>query len=100
MSIAAGADAGSAWSATEMPNGKLAWVHGKNAGLRFRRGAYSLHADLSSRRLELRRGGRLIRRISVAIGRPGSETPTGRFAVTDKLAAATTGPTTAAASSP
>ena len=70
---------------TEMPNGKLAWVHTKNAGLRFRRGAYSLHADLSGRRLELRRGGRLIRRISVAIGRPGSETPTGRFAVTDKL---------------
>src|SRR5688500_15440368 len=54
---------------TEMPNGKLAWVHEKNAGLRFRRGAYSLHADLSARRLELRRGGRLVRRISVAIGR-------------------------------
>jgi hypothetical protein len=77
---------------TEMPNGKLAWVHEKNAGLRFRRGAYSLHADLSGRRLELRRGGRLIRRISVAIGRPGSETPTGRFAVTDKLRGGNYGP--------
>ena len=64
-------------------------------------GAYSLHADLSGRRLELRRGGRVIRRISVAIGRPGSETPTGRFAVTDKLRrAGATAPTTAAASSP
>jgi lipoprotein-anchoring transpeptidase ErfK/SrfK len=77
---------------TEMPNGKLAWVHERNAGLRFRRGAYSLHADLSSRRLEVRRGGRLIRRISVAIGRPGSETPTGRFAVTDKLSGGNYGP--------
>jgi L,D-transpeptidase-like protein len=70
---------------TERPNGRLAWVHIKNRGLRFRREAYSLHADLSGRWLELRKGGRRIRRISVAVGRPGSETPTGRFAVTDKL---------------
>jgi lipoprotein-anchoring transpeptidase ErfK/SrfK len=77
---------------TEMPNGKLAWVHRKNAGLRFRRSAYSLHADLSGRRLELRKGGRLIRRISVAIGRPGSETPSGRFAITDKLRGGNYGP--------
>ena len=77
---------------TELPNGKLAWVHEKNAGLRLRRAAYSLHADLSSRRLELRKGGRLIRRFSVAIGRPGSETPTGRFAVTDKLRGGRYGP--------
>ena len=77
---------------TEMPNGKLAWVHAKSPGLRIRRGAYSLHADLSSRSLELRRGKRLIRRISVAIGRPGSETPTGRFAVTDKLRGGNYGP--------
>ena len=77
---------------TEMPNGKLAWVHRHNPALRVRRGAYSLHADLSERRLELRRGGRVIRRISVAIGRPGSDTPTGRFAVTDKLRGGNYGP--------
>jgi lipoprotein-anchoring transpeptidase ErfK/SrfK len=76
---------------TEMPNGKLAWVHRK-AGLRMRRAAYSLHADMSERRLELHRGGRLIRSLSVAIGRPGSETPTGRFAVTDKLRGGNYGP--------
>ena len=63
---------------------------------------YSLHADLSERTLELRSGrtGRSSR-MTVAIGRPGSATPTGRFAVTDKLARRrTTGPTTAAASWP
>ena len=76
---------------TEMPNAKLAWVHRK-AGLRLRRGAYSLHADLSDRRLELRRDGRVLSQISVAIGRPGSETPTGRFAVTDKLRGGSYGP--------
>jgi hypothetical protein len=77
---------------TEMPNGQLAWVHAGNAGLRLRRHAYSLHADLSARWVELRRGGRVIRRISVAVGRPGSETPTGRFAVTDKLRGTQYGP--------
>jgi hypothetical protein len=71
--------------ATEMPNGQLAWVHRDNAALHVRRTAYSLHADLSGRWLELRKHGRRVRRINVAVGRPGSETPTGRFAVTDKL---------------
>jgi hypothetical protein len=71
--------------ATELPNGRLGWVNRGNAALRVRRTAYSLHADLSRRRLELRRFGRPVRRIEVAVGRPGSETPTGRFSVTDKL---------------
>jgi hypothetical protein len=71
--------------ATELPNGQLAWVNSRHPALDFRRTRYSLHADLSERRLELRRGRRVIRRLTVAIGRPGSETPTGRFAVTDKL---------------
>src|SRR4029079_7397407 len=71
--------------ATEMPNGRLAWVNRRNPALHLRRTAYSLHADLSGRWLELRRHGHRIRRITVAVGRPGSETPTGRFAVTDKL---------------
>jgi L,D-transpeptidase catalytic domain len=78
--------------ATELPNGRLGWVHIENRGLRFRRHDYSLHADLSGRWLELRRGGRRIRRITVAIGRPGSETPTGRFALTDKLSGTNYGP--------
>jgi len=76
----------------ELPNGKLAWVHAGNRGLDFRRTAYSLHADLSGRWLELRREGRILRRITVAVGRPGSETPTGRFAVTDKLRGTSYGP--------
>jgi hypothetical protein len=76
----------------ELPNGKLAWVNGRHPGLDFRRTAYSLHADLSARRLELRRNGRRVRRITVAVGRPGSDTPTGRFAVTDKLSGSAYGP--------
>jgi L,D-transpeptidase catalytic domain len=70
---------------TALPNGKLGWLRSDDPALSLSRVRYSLHADLSARRLELRRGGRRIARMSVAVGRPGSATPTGRFAVTDKL---------------
>ena len=36
--------------------------------------------------LVVSRGDRVLRRVTVAVGAPGSPTPTGRFAVTDKLA--------------
>ena len=73
-----------------LPNGQLAWV--KRSDVRLARTRWSLHADLSSHTLTLLRGHRVVRRISVAIGRAGSETPTGRFAVTDKLAGSSYGP--------
>ena len=77
---------------TARPNGKLAWVKRGDPALRATRVRYSIHADLSGRWVELRRGGRRIRRLSVAIGRPGSSTPTGRFAVTDTLRGSRFGP--------
>jgi hypothetical protein len=77
--------------AAGQPNGKLAWVR-RDAALGLRRTRMSLHADLSERVLELRRGRRVVQRVSVAIGRAGSDTPTGRFAVTDKLAGTQFGP--------
>ncbi len=70
---------------TARSNGRLAWADRRDPALRLRRTAWSLHADLSARRVELRRFGRTVERVRVAIGRPGSPTPTGRFAVTDKL---------------
>ncbi|MGH2782792.1 MAG: L,D-transpeptidase [Thermoleophilaceae bacterium] len=77
---------------TERPNNRLAWVHRGSRGLQLRRTKWSLHADLSSRILTLRRFRRPVLRLTVAVGRPGSETPTGRFAVTDKLSGARFGP--------
>jgi lipoprotein-anchoring transpeptidase ErfK/SrfK len=64
-------------------NGRLAWVRRSEVGLA--RTRWSLHADLSKHSLTLRRNGRVVHRLRVAIGRAGSETPTGRFAITDKL---------------
>jgi hypothetical protein len=78
--------------ATERPNNRLGWVHRDNPALRLRRTGWSLHADLSERSLTLRKNGRRVHRLAVAIGRPGSETPTGRFAVTDKLSGSSYGP--------
>jgi len=69
----------------ERPNGRLAWIDGRDGGLGRSSTSFSLHADLSRRTLELRRGARVVKRMSVSVGRPGSSTPTGRFAVTDKL---------------
>jgi hypothetical protein len=70
---------------TQRPNNRLGWVRQDDPGVGLRRVGYSLHVDLSRRRIELRPRGRRIKRLSVAVGRPGSSTPTGRFAVTDKL---------------
>jgi hypothetical protein len=78
--------------ATERPNNRLAWVRRSSPGLNFRRTGWSLHADLSERTITLRKDGRGVHRLAVAIGRPGSETPTGRFAVTDKLSGSQFGP--------
>lgn len=67
----------------ERPNGRPAWIRASAT----RRGAVdvSLRVDRSKRRLTVWRRGRVLRRIAVAVGRPGTETPTGRFAVTDRL---------------
>jgi lipoprotein-anchoring transpeptidase ErfK/SrfK len=69
--------------ASELPNGKVGWIPARR--VRLTRVTYSLHADLSRRRLSVRRDGRTVRRVRIAVGRPGAATPTGRFAVTDTL---------------
>jgi len=69
----------------DLPDGRLGWVDRRSDALSFDRTAYSITADLSRRNVELRRGDRVVERLPVAIGRPGSPTPAGRFAVTDKL---------------
>lgn len=72
-------------TALERRNGRLSWIRRDSDAFRLERTTYWLRADRSSRRLELLHGRRVVRRVAVAVGRPGSSTPTGRFAVTDKL---------------
>jgi hypothetical protein len=76
----------------DLPNGTLGWVDARGPSVRLSRTAWSIHADVSERTVVLRRAGRPVRRLSVAVGRPGSPTPTGRFAVTDKISGDRYGP--------
>jgi lipoprotein-anchoring transpeptidase ErfK/SrfK len=71
---------------TGMGNGKVAWVRADAPGADRGRVRSAISVDLSRRTVELRRGRKLVKRLKVAVGRPGSPTPRGRFAVTDKLA--------------
>ena len=72
-----------------LPNSRAGWIPADAAQLVLE--PYTLHVDLSARRLLVRHEGRAVRRISVAVGRPGTATPTGRFAVTDLLRVRGTG---------
>lgn len=70
---------------THLPNGRLGWVDSRADALATSTTRIRLIIDLSARRLVVRRGTRVLRRMTVGIGRPSSPTPVGRFAVTDKL---------------
>jgi hypothetical protein len=63
----------------------VVWVDGRAGGLRYSRTPLELDVDLSQRTLTVRRGSTVVRRVSVGVGAAASPTPTGRFAVTDKL---------------
>ncbi len=68
----------------ELKNGEMAWIHMDKVA-RLGSVTWSLHADLSRRQLVVRRNGKRVRRLRIGVGRPGHSTPTGRFAVTDRL---------------
>lgn len=70
---------------THLPNGRIGWVDPEESAVVRSRTRVSVTIDLSQRRLVVRRGDEALRGITVAVGRPGSPTPRGRFAVTDKL---------------
>jgi lipoprotein-anchoring transpeptidase ErfK/SrfK len=68
----------------ELPNGQIGWI-AANTGLITHRTRWRVTADLSRREVVVRRSGSVVQRFHVAIGSPSTPTPTGRFAVTDKL---------------
>jgi hypothetical protein len=72
--------------APEIGNNRLGWVRRDASALRFGRSPYSIQVDLSDRLVQLRRGDHVIRNVVVSVGRFGSDTPPGRFAVTDRIA--------------
>lgn len=74
------------WLAVVSPlagNGHVGWI--AETAVRLARNPWKLEVSLSARRLTVLRDGRVIQRVRVAIGPPQTPTPTGRFAVTDRL---------------
>ncbi len=67
----------------DLPNNQLGWIKLDRRRLKAGSTRVSIEVDLSQRRAELRQSGKPVRSFAVTIGMPGSETPTGRFAVTD-----------------
>ncbi len=68
----------------ELDNGQIGWLReDKVAGVDTV--AWSMHVDLSRRKLVVRRDGKTRRTVRIGVGRSDHPTPTGRFAVTDKL---------------
>jgi L,D-transpeptidase catalytic domain len=71
-------------TAEALPNGRYGWVRfGRDVSVQ--PVEWTLRASLSRRELYVLRGGRLVRTIPVGIGAPDSPTPTGRFAVAEKV---------------
>jgi lipoprotein-anchoring transpeptidase ErfK/SrfK len=68
----------------QLPNGRIGWI---SAAVRYQehRNRWQIDVSLRHRRVAVRHDGRVVQRFPVAIGSEGTPTPTGRFAVTDKL---------------
>lgn len=76
------------WAGVPNPftgNGTLGWIRLDPRDLRSDYTQHSVVVDLSEYRAELYRGDRVVHSFTVTIGAPGTETPTGNFAVTDTL---------------
>jgi len=72
--------------APQRPNGVLSWIDART--VRSWRTTVRIDVSLSRRTLELVRGGKVVRRVPLGIGAAGSPTPSGEYAVTDRLAGA------------
>jgi lipoprotein-anchoring transpeptidase ErfK/SrfK len=69
---------------SELSNGRVGWIPA-GAGLRAHSTDYRIDASLRRREVLVRRGGRIVTHFLVAVGGASTPTPTGTFAVTDKL---------------
>jgi L,D-transpeptidase catalytic domain len=72
--------------APQRPNGVLSWIDART--VRTWRTTVRIDVSLSRRTLELIRGGKVVRRVPLGIGAAASPTPTGEYAVTDRMAGA------------
>lgn len=70
--------------APEMPNGQVGWISTR-AALDLYSNDFRVDVSLAHKEVVVRRKKTVVVRFPIAIGAPGTPTPTGVFAVTDKL---------------
>jgi hypothetical protein len=68
---------------TAAGNGRIGWI--RASGVQLSRDDWRLHAVLSRHLLVVYHGGREVQHYPIATGKPSAPTPTGQFAVTDRL---------------
>ena len=68
----------------ELDNGEVGWIHEDDVA-RLDSVGWAIKANLARRTLVVERDGEVVRELSIGVGREDHPTPTGRFAVTDKL---------------
>ena len=68
---------------TAAGNNHIGWIRAN--GVSLARDVWSIHAHLSRHQLDVYRDGKLVQRFPIATGKPTAPTPTGLFAVTDRL---------------
>ena len=66
-----------------LDNGETGWL--RAADTKAGNSDYAIRVRLGARRIDVLRDGRVVRRVRTAIGQNRSPTPTGEFAVTDKV---------------
>jgi L,D-transpeptidase-like protein len=66
-----------------LPNGRVGWIAAQDARLYSE--PWRIVVDRSDRTAVVKRRGKVVERFRVGIGAPGSPTPLGRFAITDRL---------------
>ena len=64
-------------------NNRVGWIPASAVSLS--RNSWTIRVSLSARHVDVLHNGRQIRQFPIAVGAPDSPTPTGRFAVTDRL---------------
>jgi hypothetical protein len=68
---------------TAVGNNRIGWI--RAAGIALSRDAWRLHAVLARHQLYVFHNGHQVRHFPIATGKPTAPTPTGHFAVTDRL---------------
>jgi lipoprotein-anchoring transpeptidase ErfK/SrfK len=69
--------------APQLHNGRLGWI--PSGGAQLTEVHYSIRIETRRHLLTVFRDGRIVRTMPAAVGRAGTATPAGQFAVTDKL---------------